>query len=223
MAVLAVFIKLLEQQDVQTVVFAQSAFGTDSPKPTRFLMRIFAPLHPAMYSGPPQFDAQGWYAGPLPRQPGGAPLIGKDNGVFRTAQSAAWPPALCKWTAEAILTSFSQECTGGGEFFDNAEVQKKRKAAENEEPEGKRRKIQQGVKSSVEVDPMKPIFPGGHGPPRTCRWKGLQAPFHDGGGLASPGRWPPSRRKKVLGEEWTKIRLQLRMEAVKRLGSVAEV
>ena len=112
---------------------------------------------------------------------------------------------------------------GGGEFFDNAEVQNKRKAAENEEPEGKRRKIQQGVKSSVEVDPMKPIFPGGHGPPRTCRWKGLQAPFHDGGGLASPGRWPPSRRKKVLGEEWTKIRLQLRMEAVKRLGSVAEV
>ena len=107
------FKQLLELQDVQTVVFAQSEFGTRSPKPTRFLMRIFAPLHPSMYSGLPQFDEQGWYIGPLPRQSGGAPLIGKSGGVFRTAQSAAWPPALCKWTAEAILTSFEQEWQGG--------------------------------------------------------------------------------------------------------------
>ena len=70
---------------------------------------------------------------------------------------------------------------------------------------------------------MKPIFPGGHGEPRACRWKGLQAPFHDGGGLASPGRWPSSRRKKLQEEKWVKVRLQLRLEAVKRLGSVSEV
>lgn len=76
------FYELLKQQGVQTVVFPQSAFGTESPKPTRFLMRIFAPLHSAMFLGPPQFDAQGWYTGPLPRQPGGAPLIGKDKVFF---------------------------------------------------------------------------------------------------------------------------------------------
>ena len=108
------FEELLTLDGVQTVVFAQSEFGTSSPKPTRFLMRIFTPLRPAMHEGPPEFDEQGWYSGPLPRQSGGAPLIGKENGVFKTAHSAAWPPALCKWTAEAILTSFLQECLGGG-------------------------------------------------------------------------------------------------------------
>ena len=107
------FWELLEVEGVQTVVFAQSQFGTDSPKPTRFLMRIHAPLHQAMHPGPPQFDDDGWYVGPLPRTSGGAPLIGKKDGVFKTANSAAWPPALCKWTAETILTSFQQECTGG--------------------------------------------------------------------------------------------------------------
>ena len=74
-----------------------------------------------------------------------------------------------------------------------------------------------------EVDPMNPIFPGGRGPPRSCRWKGLEAPYHDGGGLASPGRWTPGTRKILQGEEWAKLRQQLQQEAVAKLGNLTEL
>ena len=228
------FRQLLELPDIQTVVFAQSDFGTESPKPTRFLLRIFAPLHAAMRTGLPQFDEHGWYLGPLPRQSGGAPLIGKSKGVFRTAQSAAWPPQLCKWTAEAILTSFLQEWEGGGEINSTPTSRKRRR---EEDPAGvevletlsasKRRRLEEdrpvpGGHPKV-VDPMNPPVPGGRGPPRACRWKGLEASFHDGGGLSSPGRWPPERRMKLEGREWVMVRHHILLAAVKRLGSVAEV
>lgn len=119
-----------------------------------------------MYEGRPQFDHEGWYVGPLPRRSGGAPLIGKQQGVFKTAQSAAWPPALCKWTASALLTPFLQECSGEGEFLE--EVSKKRKAEEEVGTSGKlqRRHLEDAAK--CEVDPMNPPFPGGEGPPRSC-------------------------------------------------------
>ncbi|CAK9072609.1 unnamed protein product, partial [Durusdinium trenchii] len=55
------------------------------------------------------------------------------------------------------------------------------------------------------------------------RWKGLEAPFHDGGGLASPGRWVPQERKNLEGKEWVAVRHQFRLAAVRRLGSMAEV
>ena len=99
-------------------------------------------------------------------------------------------------------------------------MQKKRKPEDDPGPAEKRHNVQQ---EKVEVDPMNPIVAGGRGPPRSCRWKGLEAPFHDGGGLASPGRWASSERKLLQGEEWVKLRLQLRQEAVRKLGSLSEV
>ena len=217
----AQFQQLLQIPGVKTVVFAQSEFGTESPKPTRFLMRMFAPLHPAMHSGIPQFDAQGWYEGPLPRQSGGAPLIGKAGGVFRTAKSAAWPPALCKWTAEAILISFMQEWNGGDETPTSALKKRKLEVGQGDQSMAKRPRSGQGAGGGV--DPMKPLVPGGHGPPRACRWKGMEAPFHDGGGLASPGRWPQGERKELVGREWRALRHRILLAAVRRLGSVEEV
>lgn len=147
------FEQLLAMQGVKTVVFAQQDFGTSSPKPTRFLMRLFAPLHPAMHEGPPQFDGNGWYLGPLPRRSGGAPLIGKHQGVFKTAKSAAWPPALCRWTAWALLTSFLQEWSGG------SELSKKRKA---EDDLGAQKKAQK--KGSEGAVPYGPTGSGGRRP-----------------------------------------------------------
>lgn len=43
------------------------------------------------------------------------------------------------------------------------------------------------------VDPMAPLVPGGCG--RTCRWKGLEAPFHDGGGLSIAGKVEDVRQR----------------------------
>lgn len=85
----------------------QSEFGMDSPKPTRLLLRTAGPLHPSMWKGPPEFDHDGFYVGPLPKQEGKQQLIGQVNGVFKTAAAAAWPPALCAWVARSILCTFS--------------------------------------------------------------------------------------------------------------------
>lgn len=49
------------QEGLRTVVFSQLDFGTESNKPTRFLMKWDGELHEAMIEGPPQFDAQGFY------------------------------------------------------------------------------------------------------------------------------------------------------------------
>ena len=148
---------------------------------------------------------------------GGASLIGKQHGIYKTAQSAAWPPALCRWTAEALLTSFVKEWSGGGEALLDGNGSRKRRAEEDLGPPKKVRR------EEVEVDPMNPPFAGGDGPPRACRWKGLDTPFHDGGGLASPGRWHPSKRRRPEGEEWSSLGHGILLEAVRVLGSVNEV
>lgn len=51
----------------------------------------------------------------------------------------------------------------------------------NQNEAEKRQKTGPREEERVVVDPMDPPVPGGRGPPRSCRWKGLEAPFHDGG------------------------------------------
>ncbi|CAK9111088.1 unnamed protein product [Durusdinium trenchii] len=139
------------------------------------------------------------------------------------ALKTAWKDATVKernfttWTAEALLTSFVKEWSGGGEALLDGNGSRKRRAEEDLGPPKKVRR------EEVEVDPMNPPFAGGDGPPRACRWKGLDTPFHDGGGLASPGRWHPSKRRRPEGEEWSSLGHGILLEAVRVLGSVNEV
>lgn len=70
---------------------------------------------------------------------------------------------------------------------------------------------------------MEPPFPGGgEGRVRSCRWKGFEAPFHDGRGLASPGRWRPAGRRTPEGDAWPWLGKLIFLEALKVLGSVSE-
>ena len=111
------FFQLLKEPDVRTVVFPQKAFGIESVKPTRFLMKLQGSLHPAMYEGLPQFDEDWSYLGPLPPM-SGVPLIGRDANGFKTSSAAAWPPQLCEWVATKIFTSYLQHSVeGGGSSF----------------------------------------------------------------------------------------------------------
>ena len=73
-------------------------------KPTRLLGRI-PKLANILYEGPPQFDSQEAYLGPLPWDPSGAKrkLIGKSADGFATTSAAAWPPDLCKALASVML------------------------------------------------------------------------------------------------------------------------
>lgn len=158
-----------------------------------------------MVRGVPTFDEQGFYVGPLPRQEGKAQLIGQQDGVFRTAAAAAWPPQFCEWVASSILTNYSgtmaRRCVEDG-----GEDKEKDKEEEKEEEE-----------VEDEIDPNFPPVMGGFGRARTCLWKGEEVPFHDGGCLLSPGRWPRGKRK-YPGGEWIAFREKLRKRIVLELG-----
>ena len=106
-----------------TVCFAlfQCHFGAHFAKPTRLLTNLRAFLqNPPKYASLPSFDASHRYTGPLPRQcPHGdshGPLIGKDaqTHAWRTAPSAAYPPAMCRWLATAIADSAAPSLPAGG-------------------------------------------------------------------------------------------------------------
>ena len=191
---------------VQTVAFSQMDFGTQSPKPTRFLMRFFIELHPGMQLGPPQFDQAGFYLGPLERRYGQS-LIGSHKGSFRTSKSTAWPPALCELVANAIVASYK-----------HVRVQRRRNnnfsdSNDSEAPPLKKPRVPQQptpVEEEHEVNPMDPPFPGGMGKPRVCKWN-------------NDGRWCRERRIFPEGRPWEELRAEILGLAVHQMGGLAEV
>ena len=223
---------------VDSLVLAQVDFGSTSPKPTRLLLRVPGPLHSEMYVGPPQFDTQGFYTGPLPRKEG-TPLIGKHKGVYRTAAAAEWPPPLCKWAAQQILLSFQKTSEARGKQEDKGSSKKRQREEEELVPrkrqreeeelvprqEEKRSRREEGLKAGEEghIDPLWPKFPGGKGPARTCDWKGNEVPFHDGGCLQSPGRWNLDQRNYPEGVGWQELRRDLVKMVMDEAGGEAKL
>ena len=215
------FQQILGMEGAQTVVFPQSAFGTESVKPTRFLMRTVAELHPSMREGTPQFDTEGFYLGPLEKMQG-KPLIGhKPDGAFRTSGSAAWPPKLCQWVAQQIVDAYLQYRANMGE--ESTETTRKRAHEEEGGMDLPLNKRHRREEVEVEVDPMDPPVKGGEGKPRSCVWKGEECPFHDGGGLCSAGRWRRGRRKYCETPEWIELRKRFVGLALRRAGSEGEL
>lgn len=203
--------ELLTLEGVKSVALAQIDFGSESAKPTRLLLRIYGDLHEEMYEGLPQFDHDGFYMGPLPRKTG-VPLIGRQNGQFKTAAAAEWPSPLCAWVAQQIVSSFLRHSVMGGDTSLESGKGVKRKATERTEEEEarKRQKAAPSVALEAEVDPFFPLVSGGEGRARGCLWKGTEVPFHDGGCLLSPGRWDIPKRKYPMGCGWDDFRAKLR-------------
>ncbi len=200
---------LQEFQDLQTVALAQVDFGAEYVKPTRLLIRTSGPLHQEMFPGLPEFDADGWYLGPLPKK-AGAQLIGHNGINFNTAATAAWPPQLCSWVADSILLTFGNSGQGGGESVkEDGEIGK-----------GERKTDVVTLEEEDKVDPTFPPFRGGFGPARECQWKGHCVPFHDGGCLGSPGRWDHEKRRSP-GGEWSDLRTKIMSTLKRAAGSEA--
>ena len=94
---------------LQTRALNQIDFGAPSVKPTRIgFNRGFESIG---VPGEPSFDNLGRYIGPLPKKanPAGISLIRKsatEEGEFRTAAAAAYPPGLCQAIASAIWKAF---------------------------------------------------------------------------------------------------------------------
>jgi hypothetical protein len=89
-----------------SVACFQCHFGASTPKPTIFLSNVKG-LEALGYAGLPEFDNQGLYVGPLPRDCGHkhpAPLVDKDKeGNFRTGASAQYPHQLNAMLAHLVL------------------------------------------------------------------------------------------------------------------------
>ena len=167
--------ELLDSGKFQTCAFYQSDFGTAYLKPTRLFLKDFEMEKDTMAPGMPQFDDQGFYQGPLQRRQTEVQLIGQYGGKFTTAGTEQWPSAFCRWVAQKILkrwtTLHTLSACGGGETANGVEKQKSLdKGYPISQPEGWK-------------------LHGGHGEARKCEVPGKSRMFHDGCGLASPGRW----------------------------------
>ena len=64
---------------------------------------------------------------------------------------------------------------------------------------------------------------GGTGPPRFCRQLGGGKPFHDGGGLCSPGRWPHPARSYADGPQWEWLRKRTLELILAKVGSLEQL
>ena len=178
--------ELALREGMRTCVFSQLDCGSESVKPTLASTEASRPPTWNHVRRQANFQHRRFLCWALPQREGAA-LIGRHQGSFRTVAAAAWPGALCKWAAIiAAYRKYSamQEGEGNGN--------KKRPLLDKENPEeAKRRQLEE----EQPVDPMKPLFSGGDGPPRSCTWKGYQTPFQDGG--SSITRLVEERQKKI--------------------------
>ena len=178
-----IFRNLVQSEAVKTVSFYQQDFGTEYLKPTRLLLKGFD-FHDSFAVGLPQFDAQGYYLGPLQKRTASKQLIGQQHSKFNTSGTEQWPSDFCEWVAQQIFKHVSTSTSSGG-GFSQGDVEKT---------------TQQNYKVS---EPEGPKVKGGWGDPRICRAPGKTRDFHDGAGLSSPGRWDVENRL-WNNEAWVK-------------------
>ncbi|CAE7237298.1 unnamed protein product, partial [Symbiodinium microadriaticum] len=82
----------------------QCNFGGSSSKPTRLLSNLPAAL--PLHMGWPKFATSGAYSGPLPRchHKWHEPLVGWQGDSYRTSGAEAYPPPLCQYFANLIIS-----------------------------------------------------------------------------------------------------------------------
>ena len=104
--------KLATPPNVTTLALHQSSFGTDYPKPTRLLLLGAHHLPDFCYVGPPTYDKDGSYTGPLPRLQHRSSMRNRaTNGPFKTAGTEQWPVRMCQWIAAMLI----QACSAAAE------------------------------------------------------------------------------------------------------------
>ena len=174
----------------KTFSFHQGNLGASYSKPTRLLVKTSLGLPPFCYIGVPSFDNTGYYTGPLPIAKGmGSIRARQSTGPFKTLSTEKWPAKMLLATCTSSATSASK---GSGEVLQ-----------------------QQQETPASEMPPFLHVLRkggrllGGSGPPRICKVVGGAKPFHDGGGLCSPGRWPHDRRELAEGRNWDWLRQSL--------------
>ena len=176
----------------------QHNFGANHLKPTRLVLKG-TPSDGILHEGPPIFDREGFYVGPIPRL--NAAALGlrtlaktSSDAEFRTSGTAAWPTGLCRWAADSIHNTW---------LVSDHTVRGTLPGSCDEETFNPKQK------SYPVYMPPTGWWQGGRGPPRQTYMLGKTAEFHDGAGLTSPGRWKPEDRCYPEGKRWDILRDRL--------------
>ena len=86
------------------------------PKPTRLLLIATGDLPAFCYEGPPTFDPDGYYTGPLPLLEGAQGIAKRQSGgPFKTTGTEQWPPRMCQWLSWLLVQSCSATATTANE------------------------------------------------------------------------------------------------------------
>ena len=174
------FEELIATGKVQTFATHQSDFGVDYPKPTRFIWKGTTELPSCCKRGASCFRHGRHVPEPLiesPRQDQDLSLRqAQSSGLQHCAQATHLIDAL-----ETLPAT-----TASGEIGASPSSPSRRPCPVNP-PEG-------------------PAVLGGWGEPRSCPTVSGTKGFHDGGGLCSPGRWPPERRWHASDHHWGQLR-----------------
>ena len=209
--------KFVDSGNAFTFAVFQCHFGAQSPKPTRFVTTF--PLAQSFpWQGWPQFDEDRSYLGPLPAACSHPfhvrKLIGKENGKWKTADAAAYPPPLCKWLAQLIVSR-------KGESLSELNKQPERPLERLERPvqtqahheataveESQHQATQeadQDVPSEEQTagqNTNADVRQHSHrGQKITLEWAGRARELVDGFGLCSPTLWEPSCRGAHMSAE----------------------
>ena len=195
---------ILAREGVITCAFHQGNLGAGYPKPARLLLKTRIQLPTFCFLGVPSFDKDGFYTGPLPLAKGMGSIRSRHtSGPFKTSGTECWPARMCQWIASLLVSSWEPSAT----------------TATMETPAA----TSEDNSSYPVCDPEGARLLGGHGPPRVCDILEGQKPYHDGGGLCSPGRWPHDRRILADGDCWSWIRAKLFDIACTHAGGAKEL
>ena len=117
----------------------------------------------------------------------------QSQGPFKTSGAEMWPAKMCQWISTMLFSAWASSATTASKGVPDTQAKDDPETVADTfaicQPEGAR-------------------VLGGFGPPRTCDLPEGPRDFHDGGGLCSPGRWPPDRRSLADGG-WSWLRNKL--------------
>ena len=196
------FQEVLRFPGVVTGGIRQSDFGTPYVKPTRLILKLHNQQLRNFFPGIPEFTADGFYSGPIPRSSATSTLAKThQHENFRTTGTAAWPEQLCSELAMLACQALMEQNT-----LDNDVLVRGSGI----------RPVDQGLASESTLNRnYKVVIPpgnfwiGGTGIPRETCSCGKVSPFSDGAGLTSPGRWKKGARRFPEGKRWDDIRTQV--------------
>ena len=209
--------QILQDQGMFTVVYNQCCWGASYRKPTRSVTN----LPDVQHWGPnewPTFDEEHMYLGPNincacnPQRS----LIKKHNyQAFETTGTSSYPPAMDLALAQAFVTTIKATVSppsrqSGGDLVETEASEARLEPVAHKTSESSKKPEVTASIDTCQLDRCCSVFPVGSGGsereslnapglgrPMRAYYKGKHRTVHDGGGLCSPGRWPPDRRRPM--------------------------